>query len=182
MVQKCGDHQLSLVVYPIINRVLYTPGDLPTQAWFISSVNFVKPVPQKGWNFQLSILRGVVTGWRLVRNLYLCFFYPFEALCRGNGAALKVNIIFDEFASWWFQIGSFPPKIRGTNSPKAFETTTSNYVSLFLSAWNDVKWWQNMQAIRNPENFEKISMLKIGSLLVSPAKWWGSVGWCCWIA
>ena len=34
-----------------------------------------------------------------------------------------------------------------------------------------------MQAIRNPENFEKIPILKIGSLLVSPAKWFGE----CWL-
>ena len=62
MVQP-GDHQLRLVVYPLLTEFYTYQGELPTQTWFISSVNFVKRLPQKGWKFQLSISRGVVLTW-----------------------------------------------------------------------------------------------------------------------
>jgi len=41
MVQKSGDHQLRLVVYPIIYRVLYIPGG----AGFLPSIVSTHPLP-----------------------------------------------------------------------------------------------------------------------------------------
>ena len=57
MVQTSGDHQLRLVVYPIIYRVLYIPGGWPWDFWTINSMTANLPMnwasPKRTWKFPL---------------------------------------------------------------------------------------------------------------------------------
>ena len=76
MVQKCGDHQLSLVVYPIINRVLYTPGDLPTQAWFYKFRQFCEACPTKRVEFSTFNLTWSRDRVKISKEPVFVFFLP----------------------------------------------------------------------------------------------------------